>query len=185
MKLRPAACRALPLAAFLLLLSGCAAPANSANAIMDRVDQNRAEYDSWPLQVKEAVLDGRIAKGMTPTMVEVSLGRPDEVVTRDNGDEVWVYKIRGESSGSSGPLGGMGGSVSIGGSVGGGGGYYGGGPSIGIAPPPIVLGGGGGGGLPESTLEREIWFRGGVVVRGDDVKDSVAPGNTRARPSGR
>jgi len=187
MKLRPVACRALPVVASLLLLSGCAAPANSANAIMDRVDQHRAEYDAWPLPVKEAVLDGRVAKGMTPTMVEVALGRPDEVVARDNGDEAWIYKIRNESSSSSsaGPLGGLG-SISIGGSVGGGGGYYGGGPSVGVSSAPIVLGGGGGGsGYGESTLEREIWFRGGVVVRGDDVKDGTTSGGERPRPSGR
>lgn len=151
----------LAVAAF-LVFTGCAAPASSPSARMDRVDNNRDEYETWPLPVKEAILDGRVVKGMTPKMVEVALGEPAEVVVRDNNDEVWIYREKRESSsGGSSPLSNMGGSVSIGGGTGGFG------TGVGISA-PISLGGGGG--YQEPPIEREVAFRNGVVVHGDDVK---------------
>jgi hypothetical protein len=148
------------------LLFGCAAP-NSPDAIMDRVDANREIYDTWPLPIKEAVLDARVIKGMTPDMVRVAIGKPDEEIDRGNGDVVWVYRRSSGSSSSMSPAygGGMGGggTIAIGGSPGGGV-YMGGSPRIPVmAPPPPSPG-------YSAEAEIEIWFRNGVVVRGDGVK---------------
>lgn len=161
-------------AALVAFLFGCASP-TSPDAIMDRVDANRAEYENWPLNIKEAVLDGRVVKGMDPTMVLVARGKPTEVVDRGNGDQVWVYRTGTTGPGSTGMLRGT--TVSIGAGSGGpygggypggypGGGYPGGYPGTGVTTAPIVLGGGGGGGY-ESVEEHEIVFRDGLVVRGD------------------
>jgi hypothetical protein len=151
---------ALPLCAGLLF--GCAAP-NSPDAIMDRVDANRDVYETWPLPIKEAVLDARVIKGMDPDMVRVAIGKPDEEIDRGNGDVVWVYR-RGGSSSSVSPAygGGGGGAIAIGGGPGGV--YMGGSPRVPImAPPPPSP-------VYAQEAEIEIWFRNGVVVRGDGVK---------------
>ncbi len=116
---------------------------------MSRIDSNRAAYDSWPLEVQQAVLNGRADKGMTEEMVRVSLGEPSKVETRDgkNGEEeIWIY-----SKGS-----GMGkllnnASIGTGGSIG----------PVGIYGPPVPLGGQGGGGDEET----DVVFQNGVVVR--------------------
>ncbi|HYC71085.1 MAG TPA: hypothetical protein VEB66_07765 [Opitutaceae bacterium] len=172
----PPVLRLLPAALF-ALAAGCASP-TSPDAIMDRVDANRAEYEAWPLNIKEAVLDGRVIKGMDRTMVLVARGKPTEVVDRGSGDEVWVYRTGGGGSSGSSLMRGT--TVSIGaGSSGGypgypsgypGGGYPGGYPGTGITTAPIVLGSGGSGGSYEPVEEHEIVFRDGLVVRGDGPK---------------
>ena len=61
---------------------------------MSRIDSNRAAYETWPIEMKEAVLNGTAVKGMTPEMVEMALGKPTRVDTRSGSnadDEVWVY----------------------------------------------------------------------------------------------
>jgi hypothetical protein len=174
------------LAGWLVLLAGCSSP-TSPDAIMDRVDAKRDVYESWPIEIKDAVLSGQVLRGMTTDMVYVARGKPTEKIDRGNGDEVWVYHIKGGESGG-GMLGGGGGmlprgtTVSVG--TGGGAGYPGGGypsgyPSgypgtypgsgTGVYIPPIVLGGGGGGSY-EPTIEDEIVFRNGRVTHGDGVK---------------
>jgi len=164
----------LLLAGGLVLLAGCGSP-TSPNAIMDRVDANRTVYESWPIEIKDAVLSGQVQRGMTTEMVYVARGNPSERIDRGNGDEVWVYRIGGGSSGG-GSLLPRGTTVS----VGSGGAYpstypgaaypgsYPGGS--GIYVPPIVLGGGGGGGYSEPELEEQIVFRNGRVAHGDGVK---------------
>ena len=118
---------------------------------MSRIDSDRAKYESWPLEVQQAVLNGQAIKGMTPEQVEMALGKPTEVVVRSakgGDDEVWVYR-------KGGGLGGLGGALkNTGISVGGGVGGVGVGTSTGV--------GGGGGGSPEET---EVVFRNGVVSR--------------------
>jgi hypothetical protein len=79
---------------------------------MSRIDANRDEYETWPIEVKQAVLDGRVEKGMTPRQVEVAIGKPASVevrATRKGTQEVWTYK---KKSGGGGPL--KGSTVSIG-----------------------------------------------------------------------
>ena len=162
----------------LVLLAGCAAQ-NSPNAIMDRVDANRDEYETWPIEIKEAVLSGRAVRGMTTKMVLVARGKPAEVVDHGNGDETWIYRNGGSSALGSGILSGT--TVTIGGGGYGypgngypgsgypGSGYPGSGyPSsgVGIYVPPIVLSGGGGGGN-ESVDDDEIVFKQGIVTHGD------------------
>ncbi|MBE2216444.1 MAG: hypothetical protein IAE82_21415 [Opitutaceae bacterium] len=92
------------------LLSGC----TTSTTPMNRIDANRAEYETWPLDVKQAVLDGRVEKGMTSKQVEVAIGEPtgkELRETRQGSREVWTYKTKG-SAGGSNPL--KGSTVSVG-----------------------------------------------------------------------
>lgn len=179
----------LLLAGWLSLLAGCESP-SSPNAIMDRVDARRDVYETWPIDIKDAVLSGRVQRGMTPDMVYVARGNPTEKLDRGNGDEIWVYRIREGSEGSGGLLGGGGGllrgtTISVG--TGGTGAYPGSYPGAaypgsypgaaypgsyptgtGVYIPPIVLGGGGG--TETSAIEEQVVFRNGRVTHGDGVK---------------
>lgn len=176
----PRPVRLLLLGGVLGLLAGCASP-SSPNAIMDRVDANRNEYESWPFSIKEAVLSGQVLRGMDPTMVLVARGKPAERVDRGNGDEIWVYRVRGDSS-SGGSILPHGTSVSIGGgspnypgSTYPGSSYPYPGSSYpypsgsGVYIPPIVLGGGGSSNS-EPVDEEQIVFHNGHVSSGDGVK---------------
>ena len=117
---------------------------------MSRIDADRAKSESWPLDVQQAVLNGQAIKGMTPEQVEMSLGKPSEVVARSakgGDDEVWVYR-------KGAPLGGLGGvlrntGISVGGGVGG----------VGVGTST------GGGGRSAATEEIEVVFRNGTVSR--------------------
>lgn len=123
-----------------LLFAAC------SNSPMSRIDADRARYESWPLDVQQAILNGEAIKGMTPEQVEMSMGKPSEVIVRSakgGDDEVWVYR-----KGSMGGLGNVLKGVSIGGGLGG----------VGVGTST----GAGGGGTPE---EREVVFRDGVVSR--------------------
>ena len=69
---------------------------------MGRIDANRAVYESWPIDMQSAVLEGKVLKGMTPEMVKTALGKPTKVDVRSgsNGeDEIWVYEKGGGMSG--------------------------------------------------------------------------------------
>lgn len=157
------------------LLAGCASPQ------MSRIDANRALYETWPLDVKQAVLDGKVEPGMTPDMVEVAWGHPSEKMAGNADEEVWIYR-RGGSSGTILPMGGptigMGGSMGgIGIQTGGGGTTIGTTGGIGIGGGGIGMGSGiGMGGMgtgpvmvspPTPPDEREVVFRNGVVYRAD------------------
>ena len=52
-------CALIPIA-FALWLTGC------STSPMSRIDANRALYESWPVDMQSAVLDGKAVKGMTP-----------------------------------------------------------------------------------------------------------------------
>ena len=72
-----------------VFFSGC------STSPLSRIDSDRGRYESWPLDVQEAVLNGRAKKGMTKEQVEMALGKPSEVVARSakpGEDEVWVYR---------------------------------------------------------------------------------------------
>jgi hypothetical protein len=153
-------------------LSGC------ASSQMNRIDSNREIYESWPIEIRQAVLDGKVEPGMTPDMVIVAWGKPTERVAQSNsGDEIWVYKKGGSEPSviyPNGSVGGMGGgmgtigtgtrggvNVGTAGGIGMGGGMGGTviGPTGGLGGPVI---------LPGSPPEiREVVFRNGVVQRAD------------------
>lgn len=168
------------------LFSGC------ASSQMSRIDLNRDIYETWPIETRQAILDGKVEPGMTPDMVKVAWGRPTEIVTQSNtGDEVWVYKKGGTEPSVYYPPG----TAGSGGIYGGGAGYPGGvypgggtGVSIGTGRGGTtigtntgigigsggVIGGGGMGGMggpvmtPGTPPEiREVVFRNGVVQRAD------------------
>src|SRR5687768_2935034 len=73
----------------LLLFGGC------ASSPISRIDGNRGKYESWPIDVQEAVLNGEARPGMTPEQVEMALGKPTQVVSRSvrtAQDEIWIYR---------------------------------------------------------------------------------------------
>jgi hypothetical protein len=173
------------------LWSGC------GSAQINRIDKYRDIYEQWPIEVKQAVLDGKVEPGMTQDMVVVSWGQPTEKVNRSNAtndEEIWIYRKGGDDGTMMVPAGGiMGGpSYPSGGYPSGGvypGGIYGGGmgtgSGIGISTgrggTGITTGtgigmGGNIGGMgttpvimtrPTPAEEREVVFRNGVVYRAD------------------
>lgn len=153
-------------------MGGCSSPQ------FNRIEGNREDYESWPLDVRQAVLDGRVEPGMTPQMVEVAWGQPSEVLARANGpheDEIWVYRTTsgGDYIYPSPPLGG-----GYPGSYPGGyptGGIGRSGVGVGVGTGGVSVGTGGNGAMmptpvmvrPPVTTEREVVFRDGVVIRAD------------------
>ncbi len=169
----------LPLMLAAALLAGC-----TSSSQMSRIDSNRALYESWPLDMQQAVLDGKVVPGMTPDMVRMAIGKPTEITSRSNGgsgDEVWIYRKGGDDGGGLG-LGGLGGpNIGLGGSLGGIGVNTGSGmgtsigtgigtnigPNVGIG---TSIGTNLGMGLPAPSSpveERDVVFQDGVVLRAD------------------
>jgi len=134
----------------LLALAALSFSAGCATSPLSRIDENRSRYESWPVEVQEAVLNGDARKGMTPEQVEMAMGKPSQVVSRGlnrGDDEVWVYR-KGSKIGST-LLNNAG--VSVGTGIGG-----------------VNVGTGvGGGAMRQSEEEREVVFANGVVVRSD------------------
>ncbi len=166
------------LGAALALLSGC------ASSQMNRIDSNRDLYETWPLEMKQAVLDGKVEPGMNADMVFVAWGKPSEVKTSPAGDEIWIYTRGGDPGsviypgGGAAGIGGVGsgiglGSPGIGISTGRGGTSIGTTAGIGIGGGIGGMGGIGGVGStpiitpPTPADVREVVFRGGVVTRAD------------------
>jgi hypothetical protein len=153
---------------------------------MSRIDKNRDIYEAWPVDTKQAVLEGKVDVGMTPDMVWIALGEPTDIVVRAGDkktgeDEVWIYKKGGDIDDPSmmmpspvmGPIGSGGGIVLAPGRGG-----------VGVIPPAIGIGGvmgpgggigingGMGGGMPmpvsrTPVQERDIIFKNGAVVQAD------------------
>ena len=160
-----------------------------ASSQMSRIDRHRDIYETWPIEVRQAVLDGKVEPGMNSDMVRVAWGNPTEVTSSPAGDEIWVYAKGGDPGSVYYPGGGMGGSgigmggtgigmggTGIGISTGRGGTVIGstGGIGIGGGMGGVGIGGTGMGGMgtpivtrPTPADIREVVFRGGVVVRAD------------------
>jgi hypothetical protein len=175
----------------LLALGVIGSAGGCASSQMSRIDRNRDIYETWPIEIRQAVLDGKVEPGMNSDMVRVAWGSPTEVSTSPAGDEIWVYSKGGDPGSVYYPGGvnssgigmggtgiGMGGSgigistgrggTSIGTSTGIGMGVGGGMGGVGLGG----VGGMGGMGGPIVTRPtpaeiREVVFRGGVVVRAD------------------
>ena len=73
------------------LLAGC------SSSQMGRIDSNREIYESWPIEIRQAVLDAKVEVGMTPDMVQMAIGKPTEVVASPGGtgEEIWIYRKGG------------------------------------------------------------------------------------------
>jgi hypothetical protein len=120
---------------------------------MSRIDSNRAAYESWPIEMQEAVLHQRAVAGMTPEMVEMALGKPAEIQSRagkDGPEDVWIYKKSSmqlpsilQNTG-----------VSVGTNIGG----------VGVSSG--TSGRRGGSRASEDPENQEIVFRNGIVLRG-------------------
>ncbi|RME72346.1 MAG: hypothetical protein D6781_02390 [Verrucomicrobia bacterium] len=130
--------------AWCFVCAGSLAACATTSSPISRIDKHRDEYESWPLEVKEAVLDGRAEPGMTRRQVEVAMGEPSEVYYRGS-DEVWVYREGGSGLPN---LGGV--RIGVGTSIGG----------VGVSSSVPVGQQQGGAYVPE----REVVFRDGVVV---------------------
>ncbi|MEO7796742.1 MAG: hypothetical protein ABIY47_03335 [Opitutaceae bacterium] len=133
-----------------VLVAGISLLAACSTSPLSRIDSNRALYESWPLEVQEAVLSGHVKQGMTAEMVQMSVGKPTQVINRSvqpGDDEVWVYRKGGGGGSLLKNTG-----ISIGGGVGG----------VGVSTGTSM---GGGGGSAEE--EHEVVFQNGVVVRTD------------------
>lgn len=122
---------------------------------MSRIDANRATYESWPIEVQEAVYHQRAIAGMTPAQVEMALGKPTSIDSRSGKDgleEIWIYK---KSSGGM-PAILQNTSIGLGGSIGG----------VGVGTSTPI--GGGRSRAPSDAEDQEIVFKNGVVLRGSD-----------------
>jgi hypothetical protein len=177
------------------LLGVAALAGGCSSSQMSRIDRHRDLYETWPLEVRQAVLDGKVEPGMNSDMVVVAWGRPSEIKTSPAGDEIWIFTRGGDPGSVYYPGGGMG-TTGIGGSgigIGGTGSGIGistgrGGTSIGTTGGIGIGGGVGGiggmggvggiGGIggvgntpiitpPTPADVREVVFRNGTVVRAD------------------
>jgi hypothetical protein len=125
---------------------------------MSRIDADRPLYESWPVEIQEAVHNGQVKVGMTPQMVEMSVGKPADRVNRSvkvGEDEIWVYRSTGnpptvtQTTGVSASVGTGGANVRVG---------------TGVSVKKVIPLGGKAGPAPE---EHEVAFKNGVVVRSD------------------
>jgi hypothetical protein len=136
----------------LLALSAFGLAACSSSP-MSRIDANRPLYESWPLEMQSAVLEGHVVTGMTPDMVRMAKGNPSKIETRSGSkgeDEIWIYEKEG-SSNVARPR------VGVGTRVGG----------VGVSTGTRVGGGGGGGRNRGGNQGEEVVFQNGVVKRVD------------------
>jgi hypothetical protein len=80
--------RPLILLGFAVLLAACSSPGS-------RVAANRAEFNTWPPEVQDNVLAGRIDVGYSAAQVRMALGPPERITTRKDNDgtsETWIYR---------------------------------------------------------------------------------------------
>jgi len=81
-----------------LLLGLCLVLAGCLGTPADRIARHPAEFGAWPADVQERVRRGEIAPGFTAEQVQMALGEPDRVFTRQSREhgeeEVWIYRSR-------------------------------------------------------------------------------------------
>jgi hypothetical protein len=127
------------------LLAGC------SSTPMSRIDKNRALYESWPVDMQSAVLEGNVVKDMTPDMVRMALGEPTRIepkIGSTSGEETWIYE-KGGGMNLPRP------NISLGGNIGG----------LGVSTGRRGGGGGGSRNASSGAQEQEIVFQNGVVIR--------------------
>jgi hypothetical protein len=81
-----------------IMLTAWVAVACGCSSVHSRIEQNRPQYSTWPLEVREKIAAGKVDVGFTPQQVRVALGEPDYISTRTTADgttEVWGYRERG------------------------------------------------------------------------------------------
>ncbi len=130
-----------------LILTAC------STSPMSRIDSNRAVYESWPVDVQEAVYRGQAIPGMTPQQVEMAMGKPTSIDSRaakDGPEDIWTYK----KSSTRLPAILENASIGVGTSVGG----------IGVGSSMPI--GRGRSRAPSDADDQEIVFKNGVVLRG-------------------
>ena len=110
------------LLAALLFASAC----TTARTPAQRIDRDRATFDSWPPEVQRQVQAGEVAVGFDEAQVRMALGEPDDISSRttaEGSSEVWTYRDKkprlGIGFGVSGGSGGSGVGLGVGTSSGG------------------------------------------------------------------
>ncbi len=73
------------------LVAGCTSTPQES-----RINKNREIYETWPLDTRQAVLDGKVEQGMTTDMVRVSWGEPTKIVDSNANEQVWIYEKGGD-----------------------------------------------------------------------------------------
>ena len=74
--------------ALALLFTGCAVTRTV------RIQQDRAVYDSWPVEMQRAVSDGKIVPGMSSEMVRVAWGMPAQSSSDPSNTYLfWMYTV--------------------------------------------------------------------------------------------
>jgi hypothetical protein len=101
-------------AAAAILIAACSTPAS-------RISDRQSAFDGYPIEVQNRIRSGDIGVGFYPEQVEMALGKPDRVYSRQTEagtSEVWAY--RDSSPAFSLGLGGFGfsGHSAVGGGVG-------------------------------------------------------------------
>lgn len=79
--------RTLFLAVSLIAVTGC-------NSLDKRISDQRAQFDTWPAEVRAKIQAGHIDVGFTPEQVRVALGEPTrkyQRTTAEGSSEVWAY----------------------------------------------------------------------------------------------
>jgi hypothetical protein len=108
--MKPKALAAFLAAVLLMLVTGC-------SSVSSRIAKNRADYETWPLAVREKVAAGQVQPGFTPEQVRVALGDPDRIATRTTAggeSEAWIYRDRGPRIGFGLGLGSFSGNTAVG-----------------------------------------------------------------------
>lgn len=89
-KMNPTPFLRVAIPCLLLLAAGC------ASTPAQRVAGNAA-FDIFPSAVQEKILNEQVDVGFTAEMVQMALGKPDQVSRRMSADgesEVWIYAVR-------------------------------------------------------------------------------------------
>jgi len=80
----------LAICLLVVVLAGC-------SSVSSRIERNRAEFETYPMAVREKIVAGQVDVGFTPEQVRMALGEPDRVSTRTTADgtsDVWSYRAK-------------------------------------------------------------------------------------------
>lgn len=112
-----------------LLIAACGLLAllvTACSTVGSRIGDQQAKFDSYPAAVQQQIRAGQINIGFTPDMVQMALGKPDDIYTSTTSQgqaTVWGYRddspLLGFSLGIGSFGGGVGGGIGVGTSTGG------------------------------------------------------------------
>jgi len=80
----------------LFLLSGCATNALSLEPNINSKQKYIENHRGLSIEIKEAILEGKVIKGMTKDNVRASWGSPTEIEDFSTNSNAWWYEEGGE-----------------------------------------------------------------------------------------